>query len=124
MTNGDWRKSLKPGDMVIVITRMDPFIAKISRTTKTQVVIPFGAVEIKFRRSDGREVGNGLWNSKFIQEATPEEVSRIREQVRRRSLISELKGTDWSKLSINSLEKINKLVADEQSKERTNNEKA
>ena len=63
----EWLAGLKPGDKVFHQGRSgDDSVLKVKRLTKTQIVFWFGAGELKFRISDGFNVGADAWSMHHI----------------------------------------------------------
>jgi hypothetical protein len=93
-------KTFEIGDQVVVQwgwSRME--LSEVIRVTATQAIISSGD---RYRRYDGSEVGD-RYRSR-IEHATEEHISRIRKA----KLVSVLKNTDWSIVSLDTLERIAK----------------
>jgi len=82
MSDNLWLQNLKVGDRVI-ISGNNAFggdvVGLVSRLTKTQVLVTLGlsTYEHKYRLKDGRSIGTGTWETKWIYEATPEKIEAI-----------------------------------------------
>ena len=73
----EWLAGLKPGDRVFHLGMQGNDSAlKVKRLTKTQIICWFGFGEIKFRLSDGFNVGADAWS---LHRIVPMNDDRIRE---------------------------------------------
>ena len=103
--------SLRVGDKVVVYGRKSKRISTIDKITKTQIVIG----NLKFRKSNGTQVGNDTWTNKCIGIASKEIIEKIeREQNIRDMRIYIEKCLD--SLNYNQLEAIYKIIKDNKSK--------
>ena len=103
--------SLRVGDKVVVYGRKSKRISTIDKITKTQIVIG----NLKFRKSNGTQVGNDTWTNKCIGIASKEIIEKIeREQNIRDMRIYIEKCLD--SLNYNQLEAIYKIIKDNESK--------
>jgi hypothetical protein len=108
MHRNEWLKSLKEGDDVLVEgSRMsNPAIRKIDRLTKTQFIIG----KSRYRRRDGRRIGDDEWTFVYIKQA--DDMARAR--IGRLRAINFLNSFKFSDLSDKALKAIMKLVKDDQ----------
>lgn len=75
-----WIQSLKVGDEVIVRrNRNDDSLRVVSRITATQIVTG-GTYEQRFKKSDGRLIGESRWDYVAIAPATDEAKAIVRER--------------------------------------------
>lgn len=74
MKENEWLQNLKAGNRVFRTEQYgapsSPHI--VSRVTKATIFIKQGSYEEKFRRSDGRSIGSGVWNTQWLRQCTPE----------------------------------------------------
>ena len=103
--------SLKVGDKVVFYGCNSKRISTIDKITKTEIVIG----NLKFRKSNGTQVGNDTWTNKCIGIASKEIIEKIeREQNIRDMRIYIEKCLD--SLNYNQLEAIYKIIKDNESK--------
>lgn len=75
MEDKEWIQSLKAGDEVFIYrTGMGQKYeqAKVSRITKTQIIIDFGRYDKRFKRDTGKLVGGSAWYSEYVTKPTDE----------------------------------------------------
>ena len=105
MDNKEWLSNLKTGDPVYIdgSNNLGGYkrIEKVSRVTKTQIVIG----GLKFRKDDGTKVGD-RWFTTRIEFPTPERHNEVRKQ----ALIWRLKKVPWENHSLVLLEKVWKEI--------------
>ena len=103
--------SLKVGDKVVFYGCNSKRISTIDKITKTEIVIG----NLKFRKSNGIQVGTDTWTNKCIGIASKEIIEKIeREQNIRDMRIYIEKCLD--SLNYNQLEAIYKIIKDNKSK--------
>lgn len=74
----EWLKALKVDDQVIVDGRHHKQVGRVTRFTKTQIIVSTGGrYEYRFRRRDGFEVNGDIWSKKILREASPEAIEEI-----------------------------------------------
>jgi hypothetical protein len=96
MSTQEWLSSLKAGDEVAVSgTYGDYFIATVKYTTATRIDVG----PSRYRRNDGRRIGDDRWGRNRLVEVTDE----LRQQIRREQVIGSLRAFDWRKLSNDTL---------------------
>lgn len=100
---------IEAGDNVYFTSRYQEGILEVTHTTATQIVC--GAQ--RFRRSDGYEIPVKAWNLNCIQILTEERRRQYEDRKKRKSLISTISHTDWSRLTTAGLEKIHIIITDE-----------
>lgn len=108
MDRKDWLSSLEPGSSVLVTnTWLSPKIEKVSRVTKTMIVVGHS----RFNRESGSEVGSiNRWHSSSIQPVTEAHLD-AQKRATLRSVISEkLNGA-----SSEVLEQVNALLSEKRS---------
>lgn len=69
-------ENIKVGDVVIERCRWRIKLAKVTRVTATQVVIG----ENRYRKEDGRLVGSGPWDLRWITIPTEGELEELKRQ--------------------------------------------
>lgn len=111
----EWLARLQPGDLVIVrsVRAMGRTgaICKITKLTKTQIVIDRGNYTLRFRRDNGRECGGDCWSHQWLEEATPEACAVIRDERRRDAAIGVITSKiDWQKVPTEALELIVSII--------------
>lgn len=76
-------KDLVVGDDVLVIGMYHRRIAKVGKITKTQIVVD----NVRFRKDSGWQCGGDSWNRKSIFVPTEKEISDVKEENLRKTLI-------------------------------------
>ncbi len=68
----DWLRNLKAGDEVALPTRMGRTyqVETVTRLTPTRILV--GKFEAPYRKSDGRSIGTGVWDTCHIMPVTDE----------------------------------------------------
>jgi len=107
---GEWLKSVKPGDEVIVsgggpMSRSR--VKKVERLTKTQIVLDNG---MKYRIGGGCEVGDDSWRSTFLRESTPESINKIKREDMHGHITDRLSDMKWREKSLEELSEIWSLI--------------
>lgn len=109
MTDKSWLEALKPGDKVIIDKgHYGRSIATVERLTKTQIITDF--CRMKFRKSDGLEVGGDMWLGGVIKKPTDEEITKIIERKRRKKLIAKINLNAVVSLPTDQLKQIVKWI--------------
>lgn len=97
------------GQTVVVVSgaAKDTYtFAQVVRVTPSgQIVVRKGGYETKFN-SNGRELGGNSWSSSYLTEITPE----IEEDIKRRTLLSQISKFKWDALPTDVLEEIAAIV--------------
>lgn len=105
MSDYDWLNDLKPGDKAIRcsngIGSMDEVVT-VDRVTAAQIIIG----SERYRKVNGRRMGDSSWYSYWLKEATPERVESIAYQKRHLALSRRLQDTRWAKLPLPLLEAV------------------
>ena len=99
-------KDLVVGDDVLVTSMCHRRIAKIDKVTKTQIIVN----NARFRRDSGWQCGSDRWDSKSISVPTEKEISDIKEENLRKTLIYAISSFDFERLSTNELKQVYKIV--------------
>lgn len=99
-------KDLVDGDEVLVIGTLHRSIAKVDKVTKTQIVID----NARFRRDSGWQCGSDRWNIRRISVPTEKEISDVKEEVLRKTLIHTISSFDFERLSTNELKQVYNIV--------------
>ena len=99
-------KDLVAGDDVLVVGRSCRCIAKIDKVTKTQIVVN----NARFRRDSGWQCGSNSWDRKSISVPTEKEISDIKEENLRKTLIYAISSFDFKRLSTDELKQVYNIV--------------
>lgn len=99
-------KDLVVGDDVIVKGVIHRRIAKVDKVTKTQIVVD----NARFRRDSGWQCGSDRWNVRRISVPTEKEISDIKEENLRKTLIYAISSFDFERLSTNELKQVYNIV--------------
>ena len=99
-------KDLVVGDDVLVIGMHHRCIAKVDKVTKTQIVVN----NTRFRRDSGWQCGSDRWNMKSISVPTEKEISDIKEENLRKTLIYSISSFDFKRLSTDELKQVYNIV--------------
>ena len=99
-------KDLVAGDEVLVTGTLHRRIAKVDKVTKTQIVID----NDRFRRDSGWQCGGDSWYRKSISVPTEKEISDVKEEVLRNTLIYAISSFDFKRLSTDELKQVYNIV--------------
>lgn len=99
-------KDLVVGDDVLVISRYYRRIAKVDKVTKTQII----ANNARFRRDSGWQYGGDSWNRKSISVPTEKEISDVKEENLRNTLVYAISSFDFKRLSTDELKQVYNIV--------------
>ena len=99
-------KDLKAGDDVLVTGTFHRRIAKVDKVTKTQII----ANNARFRRDSGWQCGSDSWDMKSISVPTEKEISDVKEENLRKTLIYAISSFDFKRLSTDELKQVYKIV--------------
>lgn len=99
-------KDLVAGDNVLVTSRYYRRIAKVDKVTKTQII----ANNDRFRRDSGWQYGVDSWNRKSISVPTEKEISDIKEENLRNTLVYAISSFDFKRLSTDELKQVYNIV--------------
>lgn len=99
-------KDLVVGDAVLVVGMSCRRIAKIDKVTKTQIVVN----NARFRRDSGWQCGCDRWNMKSISVPTEKEISDIKEENLRETLIYSISSFDFKRLSTDELKQVYNIL--------------
>jgi len=75
MIDRGWLQDLKAGDDVIVDGRRGRRLAKVERTTKTQIIL--AGTTVRFRKKDGHVIGGSTWNFHHLSRVTADNLADI-----------------------------------------------
>lgn len=103
-------KDLVAGDEVLVTGTFHRRIAKIDKVTKTQIVVN-NAI---FRRDSGWQCGGDRWNVRRISVPTEKDISDIKEENLRKTLIYTISSFDFKRLSTDELKQVYNIVKDKE----------
>lgn len=99
-------KDLVVGDDVLVKGVIHRRIAKVDKVTKTQIVVD----NARFRRDSGWQCGSDRWNVRRISVPTEKEISDIKEENLRKTLIYAISSFDFKRLSTDKLKQVYNIV--------------
>lgn len=102
-------ENVKVGDSVILHGAQRSEVARVVRTTKTQVQVGGR----KFRKSDGRVVGGDGWSSTRIEPYTEEKANEIARTQNRNNMRRYIVNYDWKYLSDEKLEQIYNILQED-----------
>lgn len=103
-------KDLVVGDDILIIGRSCRRIAKIDKVTKTQIVVD----NARFRRDSGWQCGSDSWSRKSISVPTEKEISEVKEENLRKTLVYAISSFDFKRLSTDELKQVYKIVKDKE----------
>ena len=101
-------KDLIAGDDVLVVGMSCRRIAKIDKVTKTQIVVN----NARFRRDSGWQCGGDSWSRKSISVPTEKEISDVKEENLRKTLIYSISSFNFKRLSTDELKQVYNIVKD------------
>lgn len=107
-------KDLVVGDDVLVEGVIHRRIAKVDKVTKTQIVVD----NARFRRDSGWQCGSDSWNVRRISVPTEKEISDIKEENLRKTLIYAISSFDFKRLSTNELKQVYNIVKGKENKKK------
>lgn len=99
-------KDLVAGDDVLVRGMYRRRIAKVDKVTKTQIVVN----NARFRRDSGWKCGSDRWNVERISVPTEKEISDVKEENLRKTLIYSISSFDFKRLSTDELKQVYNIV--------------
>lgn len=99
-------KDLVVGDDVLVTGMYHRRISKVGKVTKTQIVVN----NARFRRDSGWQCGSDGWNVRRISVPTEKEISDVKEENLRKTLIYSISSFDFKRLSTDELKQVYKIV--------------
>ena len=99
-------KDLVAGDEVLVIGMHHRRIAKVDKVTKTRII----ANNTRFRRDSGWQYGGDSWNRKSISVPTEKEISDVKEENLRNTLVYAISSFDFKRLSTDELKQVYNIV--------------
>ena len=99
-------KNLVVGDDVLVSGMHHRRIAKVDKVTKTQIVVN----NARFRRDSGWQCGSDRWDVRRISVPTEKEISDIKEENLRNTLIYAISTFDFKRLSTDELKQVYNIV--------------
>ena len=99
-------KDLVVGEAVLVVGVSCRRIAKIDKVTKTQIVVD----NVRYRRNSGWQCGGDRWNVKSISVPTEKEISDVKEENLRKTLVYAISSFDFKRLSTDELKQVYNIV--------------
>lgn len=112
--DGEWLQALAPGDRVFVEYATGWALRRVTRVTKTQIVVRMrDGHELRFSRKDGWRIGRRAWNQTRLERFTDELWAERKLKAKHRDLCHRLSGYAFSTLSLSALEAIAKIIDSE-----------
>ena len=99
-------KDLVAGDDVLVRGMYRRRIAKVDKVTKTQIIVN----NARFKRDSGWQCGSDRWNVRRISVPTEKEISDIKEENLRNTLVYAISSFDFKRLSTDELKQVYNIV--------------
>lgn len=99
-------KDLVEGDEVLVTGMYHRHIAKVDKVTKTQIIVN----NARFRRDSGWQCGGDSWSRKSISVPTEKEISDIKEENLRNTLVYAISSFDFKRLSTDELKQVYNII--------------
>lgn len=99
-------KDLVEGDEVLVTGMSHRHISKVDKVTKTQIIVN----NARFRRDSGWQCGGDRWNVRKISVPTEKEISDVKEENLRKTLIYAISSFDFKRLSTDVLKQVYNIV--------------
>lgn len=99
-------KDLVVGDDVLVRGMYRRRIAKVDKVTKTQIVVD----NARFRRNSGWQCGSDMWNKRRVSVPTEKEISDVKEENLRNTLVYAISSFDFKRLSTDELKQVYNIV--------------
>ena len=99
-------KDLVVGDDVLITSMYYRRIAKVDKVAKTQII----ANNARFRRDSGWQGGGDRWNVRQISVPTEKEISDVKEENLRKTLIYSISSFDFKRLSTDELKQVYNIV--------------
>lgn len=99
-------KDLVEGDEVLVTGMSHRHIAKVDKVTKTQIIVN----NARFKRDSGWQCGSDRWNIRRISVPTEKEISDIKEENLRNTLVYAISSFDFKCLSTDELKQVYNIV--------------
>lgn len=99
-------KDLVVGDEVLVTGMSYKRIAKVDKVTKTQIVVD----NARFRRNSGWRCGSDMWNKRRVSVPTEKEISDVKEENLRNTLVYAISSFDFKRLSTDELKQVYNIV--------------
>lgn len=93
---------LQAGNEVLVVNNYSEAVVKVERTTNNYIVIGHS----KYRKSNGRLVGDNVWRQEYIRIATPDDVQRIRKKHQHDRLVKLVSNIPFQSLTNDQLQSI------------------
>lgn len=103
-------KDLVEGDEVLVTGMFHRHISKVDKVTKTQIIVN----NARFKRDSGWQCGSDRWNIRRIAVPTEKEISDVKEEDLRKTLIYAISSFDFKRLSTDELKQVYKIVKDKE----------
>lgn len=102
-------ENVKEGDKVIFSNSWSASVEIVTKVTKTQIHTKYS----KYRKSDGRRIGAGSWDSDKILPYSEALANRINRNEIQMKMVNELKNYPYHNLSYEKLEKIYNLLKED-----------
>lgn len=102
-------KDLQVGDIVLIRSTFNKRLAKVSKITKTQIVVD----GTRYRKESGWQCGNDRWNCGILSIPTEDEIKSIREEELRKRLFYAISDFDFRNLSLDKLRQVYNIIKSE-----------
>ena len=99
-------KDLVEGDEELVTGMSHRHIAKVDKVTKTQIIV----INARFKRDSGWQCGSDRWNIRRISVPTEKEISDVKEESLRNTLVYAISSFDFKRLSTDELKQVYNIV--------------
>lgn len=109
MDEKEWLASLKPGDMVAYESR-SCFGPKYA-ISQVDYITPSGQIVVRGGRRfwpDGREITSNLRRARLEPMS-----NKIRDEIRKYKVVSDLRGRDWGAVSLEKLQRISAILEED-----------
>ena len=113
MNDRNWLENLKVGDEVLIsggtLVGRDR-LGKVSRFTKTQIIVNVDGHEDRFKKGSGSSVGDHGYYSTFLREATSESIAAYKEELYRVVFQNKIRNLSWNDVPLDILKQIRELI--------------
>lgn len=96
-------KKFEVGDDVIVSSRYGKVIGVVKRLTKTQMTVETAHDTQRYMLSTLRKVGSSVWDTAYVETATPEKIASVKAANEHKILAYNLAHFNWKALSLAKL---------------------
>jgi len=106
-------ETVKPGDTLLISSGGGWQLDTVDRVTPTQIVIQYGRHEVRYRKSDGRELGSDSWHGKraYPYDAAGQAQWReLKQEHTRKVLQNRIQDTKWRDVDDTTLQAVAALL--------------